>query len=191
MLKEIFATLLLTASIGTPSLQNNGNVWTTQNLLMGTYNYQSEFSLAALYDDLGDTQATITFDENTTNGYMMCAWYNQEYNSEESWLLSLDLSLEDDGGYVIFVTFNLLDIYGNTFSYTEGCYDGDSCQDLNYPIMMFDSFRSVLMSDTTSKLFNAVFTHEDNVYFVSYNGYYNFLHYPQINIIFMRKYCIK
>ena len=143
MLKEIFATLLLTTSIGTPSLQNNGNIWTTQNLLMGTYNYQSEFSIYDLYDEIGYYETSIVFQEDYTQGFL-CAWYNASNisgNTEESWLFQLDLILEHDGDYHIAVTFNLFDIQGHTYSYTEYCNDGDSCQDLNFPVMCYYSIK--------------------------------------------------
>ena len=182
MFSQIITTGLLALSVGAPTRHNaNAN----SNLISGSYNLNETFSyddLHELYEDLGDFSFACDFNRYTGGAF-----------SHEC-LLSYN---GNPIGYVYSITFELYygvdsPILECEFDFCTGQYSGgtygtailnitidENVVDLSDLIAslrdtIFCVNKSFFINDDESRIFNFLWSREDNSYVTTYTGFYNF-----------------
>lgn len=176
MIKEIFASVLLTCNFGTPILKTPYKA-TNNNKIYGTYNVVN-YASEELYNNESRTYvgAGYVFDDTFSNEdleapkYLNPVWYN----SKEYFLEYMHLEWYKNQFFSIEI--GLYDLYLNATTIEYEYYMGDYSSDLDVKdaSMYFQIRQSYLMTQDQALLFNSIFTTQDNYFVTTYTGYYSF-----------------
>lgn len=181
MFKTLFATLLLSTSIATPTLKADvlqpKKASNSQNIIYGSYNYKSDLdSLFDVYRQYGYFDETLTFYDGDNANYYNCSFYKNSSTYQDLYLHSIKFVMSS-GSFspVMTITYELYDLYANDFSFNVAWDVGDdNFVDISNNAIIFNVFSSIYVSGLLYDTFNAIYTHDDNIHTTTYNGYYNF-----------------
>lgn len=197
MIFELIATGLLAYGVSISSLNvNNGNHYDSNDnhisesikpkyasnlsnqLVSGIYNFRDSFDFG-IFDirDIGGN--TIIFD----NDYNFLVPFTYDANNEPTYYLKTFTYYVGDEEEVttnyIYVSFQLYDIDTNELSLDVDIYSTDTLASVQrleeVRTLMFYVINGVNLNPQDYKVFNFLFTHDDNTFMRSYIGYYSFI----------------
>ena len=172
MIKTLFATALLSFSVGAKSIDHREAVTNNQaTYVNGSYNFKDSFDFDTDDFDLSDYE--IVF---------------EDIGSVKSYLNPM--SFYDGGGHFYYVykinfnvnyvstitlTFYYYDVYSSS-SFSFSIIDDSLITDLDsdYSDLIINFRNTYILDGDEAKLFNYCFTREDNALTTTYNGYYSF-----------------
>ena len=175
MIKTLFATALLSFSVGSQSLDHQEATTPTNRITInGSYNFKDVIDdLTRIHDGVYD----IVF-ENYVDGVSQNLQIVPIHRSSEASTIWYCDSIQfDKDDYHIDVTFRVYNYayaHGVVWSYSIDSLDDISNLSSSDFDLIFEVRQSYVLLDETALLFNALFTQEDNVYTTTYNGYYSF-----------------
>lgn len=171
MIKTLFATALLSFSVGAKSIDHREAATNQATYVNGSYNFKDSFDFDTDEFDLSDYE--IVF---------------EDIGSVKSYLNPM--SFIDGGGHFYYVykinfntnspntialTFYYYDVHSSSsFSFSVGNGDNITGLDTDYNDLIINFRQTYILAGDEAKLFNYVFTKEDNVLTTTYNGYYSF-----------------
>lgn len=188
MFKELFASILLSGSIGAKSLPVTTPVHTYKESavfnntlsLYGVFNLRQYYTFneditPAVYSLVLETRGEGTTESPTWCNLCPFAYATTTYPDRQNYLYQIVF----DHRYGTSVTIDMYfyDMWG-TEDYVSFTYeDGDTLDDLPNGVdsMFFYCPTNILLHDDLAKVFDETFTTEDTDYVVSYTGYYSFL----------------
>lgn len=172
MIKTLFATALLSFSVGAKSIDYRDVASTNQTIYVnGSYNLRDSFSFDN--DDFDIASYTITFEDITDTKSWLNPMSFSDSGSHFYYLSSLVFNTNNRN--ITGITFNKYDVYSiDSFSFTisDGFDISDVDQDYSDVIINFRN--TYILTGDEAKLFDIFFTKEDNILTTTYNGYYSF-----------------
>ena len=137
--------------------------------IVGGYNFKDTFTLDILDFPEGYTGKVYYFDN--TERERSCPF---NYDGGFGFLKSIQINYSSliSGAYLI---LNYYDINNTDYMVDFRVYNTLSNLNEEYQTIFFHVINSVYFEDNDYALFNAIFTHDDNAYVKTYNGYFTFL----------------
>lgn len=187
MFGQLASTFILLGSISSYApnsrVEQRKELRSSYNTISGVYNFKDAYSNENSLDGLFDEQTTFYYSFDTGNYQDMknccfISWNDTTRDDQRNFIYGINLTFypsEPGSAAEIVATFLYLIRDGTSGSRTVLVYDGYDVTDFNYGDLIFYYFDSFFVSDNQAKMFNAVFTKEDNYYTRSYDGYYNFV----------------
>ena len=186
MFKTLFATLLLSTSIATPTLKADvlqlKKAINVDSQIYGSYNLVDSFDDLFDYfnehhaDDDFPTTFTWTINDSSFQSLVPICFNDSQFKAYSGYLKNISFDFEY--GYLGDDTYVRLYGYYDTLMASEFfefyIYEGMSLSDVDCPAMIFSSYDIYFLDDIEMQLFNYIFTHDDNSYTTTYNGYYTF-----------------
>ena len=182
MIKTLFATALLSFSVGAKSIDHREAVTNNQaTYVNGVYNLKNEFQFNT--GDFSQTEYTIQFEDITQQkSFVNPISCYLDTGVILYYVASLTFDLSDS--HEIGLEFTAYNNYEDTsFGFRVG--DGDSLNDIDtdYTDLIVQFRGAYTLIGDEADLFNLIFTHEDNIYTTTYNGYYSMSNNANINNI--------
>lgn len=191
MLKEIIATFLLSGSIGAKSLPVTVPVHQVFNetadfdfsispqVVSGVYNFRDVIDVVGLRDalNIGSYREYFQIDRFSPSGGMPIEQHNCPISIDNLtyWLEGFSLEFDTDTVYIYFDYYYAQNYHQElAVSFDTGenelSLSGATAQEC-----IFNIRDGLVLSSNGAKCFDALFTHYDNAYTTTYNGYIHFL----------------
>lgn len=176
MIHELFASLLLATTMGTPLIRTTP-LKANLTQIGGLYNFRNYIDTNYINKYTTRTTAYITLDTSFEEG--TGRFTNPiRYNEEDFYLNGIYLTINPNDSMGIEFEYYDRDLEGSTLNLTWYLEDdlseleNESQDQVSW--IYFNIRDSILADETASDLFNAIFTHEENWYVKNYTGWYSF-----------------
>lgn len=174
MIKTLFATALLSFSVGAKSIDHREAATNNRLTINGCYNFKD------VIDDLSsidDGRYEIVFENYVNNVSQNLQIVPIHRSSETSTIWYCDSIQFDKSDYNVELTFHVYNYaYSHGVDWIYNFNSGDDISDFSSSSydLIFEVRQSYVLLDEETQLFNALFTSEDNIYTISYSGFYSF-----------------
>lgn len=176
MIKSLLATFLIASSINlnTPKKTEPYRANETNINLYGSYNFKDEFISTGA--NIPTNSYEIIFEDISNNEFKKIVPYYQDYYYI-NWIYKISF---DYDGSTCLTTFYCYHENGSTYYFSAEMENGDNIDAYLFnnstygKTTIFNLQESYIIHGDTAKVFNLIFTKDDNVYTTTYTGYYNF-----------------